>query len=276
MPELPEVENIKRELVKELIDKSDAVQWAELKTSKIRNKVPQKLVESLKGAKFLDVQRRAKFLIFSTSKGYVVNHLGMTGQWNFRLKPDELGTHDHFIIQLKSGRLLVYTDIRRFGVLDWCENEKELSQNKALNKLGIEPFDLQLTAEYLYQISRKSKQAIKIFIMDQRHIVGIGNIYASEILFLCKIKPTRLAMKLSLKDCENIIRYTRAVLEQAIKEGGSSIRDYKRTNGESGKFQELFLVYGRSGQACKICGARLKSKLIGSRNSFWCPHCQKS
>lgn len=269
MPELPEVETVRRGLEKR-IKKQPIIERIEFKRKDLRDPMPIKKLKTLEGAKLLSIDRRAKYLLFHTDRGIIISHLGMTGTWRVAL-PGTERDHDHIYIHFVGGERWAYRDPRRFGIFDFSELKKI---NPRLQELGIEPLDKAFDATHLHQLLKGKATAIKVAIMDQKVVVGVGNIYASEALFLAKIKPSRRASRLSLEDCERLVLGIKTVLEKAIIAGGSSISDFKTSDGESGYFQNQFQVYDRKNQACVICATKLQAKVIGGRSTFWCPSCQ--
>lgn len=277
MPELPEVETVRNGL-EQMLQSHPAIASIHLMRADIRFPIPKELAETLKGATITGVRRRAKYLLIQTDKGILLSHLGMTGAWRIESEASleaSKGPHDHCFITLSDGRTLVYRDPRRFGVLDLVQTGQE-ENHLRLKALGPEPLDREtFTAESLYAQTRKRKVPLKAFIMDQRVVVGVGNIYASEALFGAKIRPQKNAGKLTKHESERLVAAIREVLERAIKAGGSSIRDYKNADGESGSFQDSHQVYERANEPCRICGAKIRSKVVGGRSTYWCPVCQK-
>jgi formamidopyrimidine-DNA glycosylase len=273
MPELPEVETMRAGLEDILRDRPK-IKKVRLMRADIRFKIPKELPQVLQGQQILGIRRRAKYLMFDTPAGILLNHLGMTGSWRISVEGDE-DKHDHCYIELENGKRLAYRDPRRFGVIDLIKPGKEGS-HKLLKNLGHEPLDENAwTGESLFRASRKRRVAIKVFIMDQRVVVGIGNIYASEALFRARVKPQKLAGKVTRDECERIVSCSRTTLQEAIRAGGSSIRDYRQASGESGGFQALHQVYDRAGQICRDCKGKIKSKVLGGRSTYWCANCQK-
>ncbi len=271
MPELPEVENVKIGLI-DLGSIGQAFAKIEFLRAGLRTPFPKKAAKTLEGQSVRAIHRRAKYLLFETEEFYLLSHLGMTGSW--RSDEGERLKHDHVIMHFRSGLRLVFHDPRRFGVLDIFK-KSELTKNKWLKNLGAEPLEETFTGEYIFSKSRKVTASIKSFLMDQRRIVGVGNIYASEALFCAKIKPTRQAGKITRDEAGLLAGCVREILLRAIKAGGSTIRDYRNSNGDEGSFQTQFMVYDRAGEPCVRCGTKLKSKTIVGRNTFWCPQCQR-
>jgi formamidopyrimidine-DNA glycosylase len=273
MPELPEVETVRAGL-ETLLKDQPVIESVRLMRGDIRFKIPKELPRELEGQPVTGVRRRAKYLLIDTPKVSLLNHLGMTGSWRVSLPGDE-DKHDHCYIEFSNGKRLAFRDPRRFGMLDLVKHGEE-SKHPRLKGLGVEPLDeLAFTPEFLFQKSRKRKAAIKVFIMDQRIVVGVGNIYASEALFRAGIRPARAAGKITKHDSERLVEAIRNVLRDAIAVGGSSIRDYRQAGGEQGGFQESHDVYDRGGEPCRICETPIRSKVIGGRSTFWCPNCQK-
>jgi formamidopyrimidine-DNA glycosylase len=269
MPELPEVENVKLSL-EGLGAQGQVFAKVELRRKDLRTRMQPEMAKKLAGQTVREIRRRAKFLLFETDEYVVLSHLGMTGSWR-QIKEEEYEKHDHVVFHFKSGLTLVFNDPRRFGVLEIL---RKPANSKWLNHLGREPLAEDFSAEYLFSESRRIKAPVKNFIMDQKRVVGVGNIYASEALFRAAIKPTRQAGKITKAEAVRLVKAIKTVLLEAIAAGGSTIRDYKNGNGESGQFQQRFAVYGRAGEKCVRCGGTVKSKFLAGRNTYWCPSCQ--
>ncbi len=273
MPELPEVETVRRGL-EELLENHPTIEQIQLTRKDIRFPIPKNFVSALEGQSITGVRRRAKYLFIDTPKVSLLSHLGMTGSWRIETKTPAHDKHDHCFIELSDRRILVFRDPRRFGVLDLVKPGEE-SKHKLLKALGPEPLDeTKFNADSFHERSRKRKVSIKVFIMDQKTVVGVGNIYASEALFRAKIRPQKLAGKLSRHEALRLVEAIRSVLTEAIEAGGSSIRDYKNAGGESGAFQDAHQVYERGGEPCRVCATPIRSKVIGGRSTYWCPKCQ--
>ena len=274
MPELPEVETVRAGLEQILRD-HPIIEKIELRRPDIRFVIPKELPETLRGARIMGVRRRAKYLLIDTDQGVLLSHLGMTGSWRVLKTSEAADIHDHCYVYLSGGVKLGFRDPRRFGMIDLILIGQE-TEHPRLKDLGPEPLDIEkFTAPILFSQSRKRTIPIKAFIMDQKIVVGVGNIYASEALFRAFIRPSRAAGRLSKIEAERLVDACRTILLESIKAGGSSIRDYKNADGESGAFQDAHLVYNRSGEACRVCKAEIKSKVIGGRSTFWCPQCQR-
>lgn len=273
MPELPEVENLRRQLGAGL-DLPRPVRSIEFFRKDLRFKIPPRIKKEVEGAKLLSVERRAKYLLFRFESGVMLSHLGMTGSWRQTQEAlkAEGHVHDHVRMTFADGRQLIFNDPRRFGYLDWAKGDGEGST--FLKHLGPEPLSDAFTGERLFGFLRRRKAAIKVLLMDQRTVVGVGNIYASESLYRAKVRPSRPGAKVTREECERIVLSIREVLAEAIDAGGSTISDYRHTDGSSGEFQDRFRVYDRKGEACLTCGKKISSRVMGGRSTYWCAGCQ--
>lgn len=271
MPELPEIEVVRRELSK-LTEDHPRIERFEFLRKDLRDPIPVRKLQALVGARILAVHRRAKYLLIETEKGGILSHLGMTGTWRISEKGTEL-LHDHIYIYLSSGVRLAFRDPRRFGIFETYDLQK-ISASPRLRDLGPEPLDSQFTPSYLWKKLKSKKAPVKTALMDQKLVVGVGNIYASEALFLAKIKPSRRADKVTLAQAGTLVKAIRAVLLESIEKGGSSISDFKRTGSESGSYQDSHSVYDRKGQKCVICGTPIRQSVMAGRSTYWCPSCQ--
>lgn len=275
MPELPEVETVCRGLQKPMAGQTIAV--IETRRKNLRIPFPVDLSPATRGRKIAGIRRRAKYVLIDLdNKKTLILHLGMSGRITAHPagkipKPQK---HDHMIIRLENGSAVFFNDARRFGLVDIVAT-KELSQHRFFKTMGPEPFDKKLTPTAFRNTLKGRKTAVKIAIMDQRLIVGVGNIYASEALFMSKINPSRPAGSLSATESSALLRAIRRVLEKAIKAGGSSLKDYVQADGELGYFQHSFAVYGRDGTPCPKCKTAIAKKTQGGRSTFYCPACQK-
>ena len=272
MPELPEVETVRVGL-SEILAACPVIKRVILNRADIRFLIPPDLPVRLKGQPIIGVRRRAKYLLFETPRVIILSHLGMTGSWRLAPPGDET-IHDHCYIEFEDGRRLAFRDPRRFGMLDLVELGDEMGHPR-LRDLGPEPLDeIEFTAAALFRASRGRKVSIKVFVMDQKVVVGVGNIYASEALFRARIRPTRAAGRLTLKEAETLVLAIRDILRTAILAGGSTIRDFKAATGSTGYFQQSHQVYERKGEPCRACGAPIKTKAVGGRSTYWCACCQ--
>ncbi len=272
MPELPEVETVKRGLEQILDLPGERLLGVEMSAQKLRFSCNLDDLDQVKGQHLHSVRRRAKYLLFELDRHYLLSHLGMTGSWRIE---NESKKHDHVRLKLKSNRVLTYHDPRRFGFFE-VVNKNDLENHFRFSHLGPEPVDGdEFSAAYLYEKSRGRKTSIKTFIMNQEVVVGVGNIYASEALYMAGIHPKLLAHKLTRKKAEQLVRAIKDVLNEAIFCGGTTISDFKQAGGSSGYFQNFLLVYGRGLEECHFCGTMIQSQAIVGRSSFWCPRCQK-
>lgn len=275
MPELPEVEVVCRQLQKQ-IKKEDQILEVEFLSPKLRTalKLPKKLKFPLKE---VQIFRRSKYLLFSFDKGFFVTHLGMTGKWRIVKKAKDLKgllqKHDHILWHWKSGSVWIYNDTRRFGVFEF---ETQIEKSKWLQKLGPEPLSEDFPFQDVIRKIKKSNRVIKDTIMDAQVIVGVGNIYACEVLFQSKINPFAKSSQISAEKLGLMLKKVQILLAQAIQSGGSTIQNYTHTNGESGRFQNSHQVYGREGLPCTVCSETIQRKMFHGRSTFWCPQCQKN
>jgi formamidopyrimidine-DNA glycosylase len=271
MPELPEVETVRAGL-KRLIGREAVIERVELTRPDLRRRIPISLAKRLSGQRITGIRRRAKYLIIDTPSASLLCHLGMTGSWRLAAPGEELA-HDHCYLHLADGRRLAFRDPRRFGMLDLLEPD---GHHPSLDGLGPEPLDERaFTVDYLAATCRKRKAPIKALIMDQRVVVGIGNIYAQESLFRAGIRPRVAAGSMSRPRLTRLIEEARAVLRDAIAAGGSTISDFRHAGGGSGYFQHRFQVYDRKGQPCARCATKLVGGVVAGRGTTWCPRCQK-
>jgi len=273
MPELPEVEVVKEGL-KRLIGPPVAIEAIEFLRKDLRSPFPAKSITlKVTGQPILDLHRRAKYIVFDTPDFKIISHLGMTGSW--RMSSESPALHDHVVLSLSNGKRLIYRDPRRFGVFDIVD-AANFSTDKRFKHLGPEPFDeSSFNLEYLFEKSRRKNVPVKNFIMDQRVVVGVGNIYASEALYMAGVSPLVQAGKVSQERYKLLISSIRKILKKAIQSGGSTIRDFAAADGDDGSFQQSFKVYGRDGETCRKCGSKIKNRFLSGRNTFWCVKCQR-
>lgn len=271
MPELPEVETVKRGVSPWLTDRT--IEGAIIRIEKLRLPIAQEL-KTLKGVKITHVHRRAKYLLIDTSKGHLIYHLGMSGSLRIIKQQEPPSAHDHVDLLLNDGHALRFNDPRRFGMVLWCE-QGALQNHPLLHHLGPEPFDDSFDADYLYSKSRQRRTAIKNFIMDGQVVVGVGNIYASESLFLAGIHPHRAAGKISLQRYTRLVNAIQNILQAAIDAGGTTLKDFVNSDGQPGYFFRELHVYDRAGQACSSCSSTIKRVVTGQRSTYYCPQCQR-
>ncbi len=273
MPELPEVETVRRGLVA-VLGKQAVIAQVILYRADLRAPIPPDLPQRLRGQPILGIRRRAKYLLWDTPATILLCHLGMTGTWRVATR-DDARDHDHCVLELTDGRRLVYRDPRRFGCLDVVNPGSELTHPR-LRDLGPEPLGPEFTAAYLHTATRGRRAPLKILIMDQEIVVGVGNIYAAEALFRAGIRPGMAAGRISLAACTRLVAAIQLVLNAAIAAGGSTISDFRQAGGDAGYFQHDFRVYGRAGQPCLHCATILRESTLGGRTSVWCPTCQRA
>lgn len=270
MPELPEVEVVRLGLAPRLIGRD--VSRVVLRQRALRYPLPDCLSTKLRGQPLLDLRRRGKYLLFDFDNGHLLVHLGMSGSLRLVPKAEPAQEHDHVDIMFGS-EVLRLRDPRRFGALLWIEGDP--MQHRLLARLGAEPLDRTFTAASLATALRGRRKAIKPTLMDAEVVVGIGNIYASESLYLAAIDPRTPAGRISRARLSRLVSAIKATLRAAIRAGGSSLRNYVRTNGERGGFQARHRVYGRVDQACRRCGKPIRMLRQANRATYYCPHCQR-
>jgi formamidopyrimidine-DNA glycosylase len=228
---------------------------------------------AIRGHTVRAVDRRAKYILIRFDAGVLILHLGMSGSLRLVKPGTPPRTHDHWDIGLDSGWVLRFHDPRRFGSLHWTQGDPEL--HPLLRKLAPEPLSDAFDGEYLYRATRKRSVAIKQFIMNSQVVVGVGNIYASEALFRARIAPRRAARRLTRKEAVALARAIKEVLGEAIKIGGTTLRDYVNADGAPGYFRQKLFVYERKGAACRVCRSTVKQFVQGQRSTYWCSTCQR-
>ena len=289
MPELPEVEVVKRSLEKKI--KNMVFKKVTIRDGNLRYKVYKKEISKIIGLRINKVTRRSKFLIFHLNNySLLLFHLGMTGKFFFiNEKQRKFKTsfyynlnkydnkHDRLIFLLNKKQKLIYNDVRKFGFVKLV-NIKDLKNNLHIRNLGPEPLEKNYNFEYFKKFIFMKKRNIKNIMMDQKFISGLGNIYVNEILFYSGIKPTRAVNNLKNFEIHKIVKFTKKILIKAIKLGGSSIKDFSSENGKKGKFQQHFKVYSKKGEVCSNtdCKSLIKKIVISNRATFYCPQCQKN
>jgi len=274
MPELPEVETTRRGIEPHIIGQT--LSKVTLRKRQLRWPIPDDIAR-LKGHCINQVERRGKYLLLGCGKatqrhGTIIIHLGMSGSLRICAPDTPMRKHDHVEFCLANGNALRLHDPRRFGCVLWSATDPY--QHPLLIKLGPEPLSGDFNGEHLFRLSRKRKVNVKSFIMDSHTVVGVGNIYASESLFSSGLRPGRAASRISRADYDTLACNIKEILDQAIKMGGTTLRDFVNSDGEPGYFAQQLLVYGRSGEPCRSCETPIKNKIIGQRSSFYCPVCQ--
>lgn len=270
MPELPEVETVLRGLKPQLKDLK--INNVIIRQKKLRWVIPEDLTKKITNKTIKTIKRRGKYLLVSFDNGTLILHLGMSGSLRIVKKEEILKKHDHIDFVLSNDLILRYNDPRRFGACLWTE--ENILLHPLLNSLGAEPLSNDFTADYLYIKSRKRRTAIKQFIMNSKIVVGVGNIYAQEALFLAKIHPLKPAEDITLEEYECLVKVIKDVLELAIEKGGTTLKDFVNSEGKPGYFSQKLNVYARAGQKCNRCNYILKTSRIGQRSSVFCENCQ--
>jgi formamidopyrimidine-DNA glycosylase len=269
MPELPEVETSRRGIAPHI--EGQTIENVVVRDRRLRWPVSEDIDRHLEGATINSVRRRAKYLLIETTDGTAILHLGMSGHVYVVDVGTPAGVHDHVDLELGSGKALRLTDPRRFGSLHWSEDPL---RHPLLAKLGPEPLSDAFNGEYLWEQARGRRVAVKPFIMNANVVVGVGNIYASESLFIAGIHPKRPAGRIALARYEKLSLAIKTVLDRAILAGGTTLRDFYGGNGESGYFQQELDVYGRTDEPCKICDTTLTTAVLGQRATYYCKRCQ--
>ena len=270
MPELPEVETVKRGLAPWL--EGAKITDILVRNRSLRYPISHDFESMLEGSEIHKLSRRAKYILIETTRCTLIVHLGMSGSMR-KNESQDLEKHDHVIIHTNKA-MIVYNDPRRFGAMVLATGDP--SEHDWLKNLGPEPFGNAFHADHLRAKSAGKRQNVKTFLLDQHHVAGIGNIYASEILWRAQINPNREASRLSHADCEHLVTHTRQTLQDAIDSGGSSLRDHRQVDGKLGYFQHHFSVYGKEGKACErsACGGVIEKQVIAQRSTYFCARCQ--
>jgi len=287
MPELPEIEIVKRSLFK-MVNKA-RITDIKINNKNLRYKLSYSFKENLLNEKITNISRRSKYLIIHLNRKILLIHLGMSGKLLLLRKKDNIifktsfyydynisKKHNHILFTLNNNFILIYNDVRRFGFLKLYKNSK-LNEIKFIKKLGIEPLSKSFNYIYFKNFIENKKKNIKSLLMDQSFVSGLGNIYVNEVLFLSKINPIRACNSLKKKEVLNLILNIKKILKFSISKGGSSIKDFKNAYGQSGKFQEFFNVYGKENKRCSriSCKGKVIKKILSNRSYFFCNLCQK-
>ncbi len=270
MPELPEVETSRRGIEPYLV--GERIDKLVIRERRLRWPISTDVDRHLTGQIVTSVGRRAKYLLINTTDGTAIIHLGMSGSVTIVDRDTPAGVHDHFDIDLASGKSLRYRDPRRFGSLHWALKP---GQHKLLRSLGPEPLGDAFSGDYLWRKSRGRRVNIKQFIMNANIVVGVGNIYASEALYHAAINPKRAAGRIALQRYDALVAAIQDVLQAAIKAGGTTLRDFYGGDGEPGYFQQDLAVYGRDDEPCRKCKRPISVVVLGQRSTFYCKNCQK-
>ncbi|MDF1506999.1 DNA-formamidopyrimidine glycosylase [Robertmurraya sp. DFI.2.37] len=274
MPELPEVETVRRTLEQLVIGKvikRVSVTWPKM----IKRPVEvEQFKDALVGQAIEEIGRRGKFLLIYTPDFALVSHLRMEGRYGLFTPDDEIDKHTHVIFYFTDGTQLRYRDVRKFGTMHLFKKGEELKE-LPLSQLGPEPFSSQFTVSRMQEMLAKTNRSIKTVLLDQKLVVGLGNIYVDESLFKAGIHPERAANSLSQKELVQLHAEIVKTLEEAVEKGGSTVRSYVNTQGQIGMFQLELYVYGRKGEKCKVCSQELERIVVGGRGTVFCPQCQK-
>lgn len=271
MPELPEVETTRRGIephvagqrIKQLVVRQPQLRWP----------VPPQLQQLLPGQVIERVERRGKYLLLPVERGTLIIHLGMSGSLRVLTNDSPPGPHDHIDLLLDTGSRLRYSDPRRFGA--WLWSDTGVEQHPLLAALGPEPLSDSFHADYLYRLSRSRKVAVKSFIMNSHIVVGVGNIYANEALFRAGIHPARAAGRIGRQRYQRLVAAIKSVLADALRQGGTTLRNFVGGEGKPGYFKQRLEVYDRRDAPCRRCATVIREMRIGQRSSFYCPVCQR-
>jgi formamidopyrimidine-DNA glycosylase len=268
MPELPEVETTKNGLEKFLTGKK--ITKAEILNSNLRWIVEETIKSKINNQTIRSFSRRGKYILFNLDKGHLMIHLGMSGKINVVDINESLNKHDHFLLYFRN-KVMRFNDPRRFGSIFYLED----LNHKLLNNLGVEPLEDSFHEEYLFNQSRNKTQNVKAFIMDSKIVVGVGNIYACESLFITGINPKTKTNKISKQRYINLTKNIKKILKKAIKAGGTTLQDFAKVDGKPGYFSQKLSVYGRENENCYNCNGKIKRIVQNQRSTFYCPKCQK-
>ncbi|NEV63454.1 bifunctional DNA-formamidopyrimidine glycosylase/DNA-(apurinic or apyrimidinic site) lyase [Thiorhodococcus minor] len=274
MPELPEVETTLRGIRPHL--EGERVQRLQVREPRLRVPIAPETADLVEGQRIRALSRRSKYILIGLERGTLIVHLGMSGSLRVVPTSSPPRRHDHLDLVLTDQRCLRFHDPRRFGIFLWTPEPPEIAerQHPLLSHLGPEPLGERFDGDYLYGASRGRRVAIKSFIMDASVVVGVGNIYANESLFLAGIHPARLCGRVGRERYRRLAGTIRRVLADSITQGGTTLRDFVQEDGQPGYFAQSLRVYGREGEACKQCGEPIRQRRIGQRSSFYCPRCQ--
>jgi len=270
MPELPEVETTRRGIEPFLSNKH--IIDIQVHERRLRWPISEQ-IEKISNSLVQSVDRRGKYLLVRLNDGSIIIHLGMSGSLRICDASEPKRKHDHVEIVLENEKVIRYHDPRRFGCVLWHAHADP--EHKLLAKLGPEPLSEDFNTEQLYKATRHRQVAIKNLIMNSEIVVGVGNIYASESLFMAGIRPGRAAQRLTKKETTLLVGTIKKVLERSIKQGGTTLRDFINSDGNPGYFAQQLLVYGRADEPCRECSTPIRQKTIGQRSTFYCPHCQR-
>ncbi|MCX4188519.1 bifunctional DNA-formamidopyrimidine glycosylase/DNA-(apurinic or apyrimidinic site) lyase [Methylophaga sp. OBS4] len=270
MPELPEVETTRRGIEPHI--QGQIISKIDIRNGSLRWPVPAGLTETLPGQMVKQIDRRAKYLLLRCDSGTLIIHLGMSGRLHVLDNDNDIGKHDHVDICFSNGKVLRYTDPRRFGAVLWSEADTDL--HPLIAHLGPEPLSAEFNADYLLNRAKGRSANIKSFIMNGEIVVGVGNIYANEALFMAGVHPARAAGKVTAKQVEKLVAAIKQVLEKALEAGGTTLRDFRKSDGMPGYFAQQLNVYGRQNQPCLTCHNPISCIRQAQRATYFCQHCQ--
>ncbi|RPI46394.1 MAG: bifunctional DNA-formamidopyrimidine glycosylase/DNA-(apurinic or apyrimidinic site) lyase [Betaproteobacteria bacterium] len=271
MPELPEVETTRRGLAPHLVGRR--IDEVVIRNARLRWPIAADFRTALKGQRIRDLRRRAKYLIMDLDQGAVIVHLGMSGALSLVAAGVPAAKHDHVDVVIEDGRVLRLTDPRRFGSVHYVHEDPD--RHALLASLGPEPLSLEFNGRGMYALTRGRRASVKETLMNARVVAGVGNIYANEALFRARIHPRAPAGRISLRRYEALVTAVRETLADAIRAGGSSLRDWHHADGSLGYFQQQYFVYDRRGEPCRRCGASILELRLGQRATYFCPRCQR-
>lgn len=272
MPEMPEVETVRRGLIEQVLNKR--ITHVEIRYQNLITGDVDEFIETVTGAVISNIGRRAKFLLIELDNGYtIISHLRMEGKYRVSADQNAIDKHSHAIFTLDDGQMLIYNDVRKFGRMQLWPTDK-LSENKSLKKLGPEPLAADFTFENIKPRIMRHRKDIKTVLLDQSVMGGLGNIYVDEVLWQAKIHPETKADHLTDEEIKDIIKCSNSEIDMAIKSGGSTIRTYLDANGHKGNMQDRLKVYGKEGEPCPRCGTKIEKIKVGGRGTHFCPKCQ--
>ncbi len=276
MPELPEVETVRRTLEHQILNEK-IVDVKVLYEGILENVTKEEFKQNLINETITDIKRYGKYLVFIFNHVSIISHLRMEGKFFLKSIDDPIIKHEHIIFYFESGRTLRYHDTRKFGKMALIHSTSwnEIMSYPSVKKLGPEANTTNLTKEYLYSKLKKLKEPIKSALLNQEILAGLGNIYVDEVCFMAKLYPGMSCEKITLEDCDNIVKYSREILNQAILAGGTTIRSYTSSLGVTGRFQLSLHIHTKEGEACERCHTTIKKMVVGGRGTYYCPNCQK-
>lgn len=274
MPELPEVETITNALKARI--NNLLITKVEIFTPKMREPLGDLLTSDIINHEIIDVRRRGRYTILELDNlGVILMHYGMSGVVRVENLETPKRKHEHVFFHLSDGNVIRFECTRRFSLVKYCKLSEKFGDVAELNSLGVEPLTEAFTPAYLFEKSRKINANVKLTIMNNEIVVGVGNIYAAEALFLAGVNPLKVTKNLTLNECEKLVDSVKFILNKAIEAGGSTISDYRHVDGSEGLFARELKMYGRATEPCVVCGTLIESCRVGGRSTFYCPKCQK-